>query len=906
MNEPMDHDQESLDSASTWFSETKIRMPRMPIHLVPRQRLIDILDRSAERRLTLITAPAGFGKSTLLAQWRDSLRGKAVKCAWIGLDEDDGEIHQFLSYVILSLAMAEVDVGRLEISAENGLLETSVRSVTSNILRVLQEAQERVILILDDYHRLNSPDVDAFLLDLLSRCPDNFHLVISSRVRPNLNAPTLLASGEATEIWAETLRFSDEELRAAFEGRLNDRAFELLQAKVEGWAVAVQLAKLLLSGDEDIEQALMRLHGHRGHIASYLTDQIIATLPDDQRTFILKTSILDKFNASLADAVCERKDSLNILKALEPLHALLVPIDNDYEWFRYHHLFAECLHDQLRQTHSDEYEALHRRASRWLEENGYYSDAVRHARMIGDYSLCAELISNAGGWELILFGGIGYLRNLVWNIPDSELPNYPRMQVAKAYLSLKDGQVKTARALFDSAEAQSKDYPGDEKLERDLLNVRVLLETYEDNMLVDPDNELLHGLNEKLSQYDAVTAGIIQCQLSLRYAAFGNFEAASEQARNAMRSMRQADTVLGLNYCYIHAGMSAFYQGAYQVAYANFEQAEEMAADNFGADSGLKYVADVCMHALLFWRGDLQEEGYERLRKALAHVQDYDGWLDIYAIGFDACFHQALHDQDFDGALRTVEQMKMIAWDRGLRRLDQLAEALTLLALVHAGARQEAALEYEAISDWYEPGAWKNNRWLWLTHVAAANACALHFKAEGEHGQAFAHIEDAIACAAALGANFHLLRSHLVKADIFEKGGDREAAMGPLLAALDLGARERLRQPFIGGVAEKLLRALRGKIRWENQNIIVANFISDILGLEARQSQTGGEGNVLSDREVQVIEELSLGKSNKEIARALDMTENTVKFHLKNIFAKLNVSRRLQAVTAARQRNLID
>src|SRR5690606_30182634 len=236
-------------------------------------------------------------------------------------------------------------------------------------------------------------------------------VVINSRARPGLALPQLLATGQAVEIDAEALRFSMEETRIALDPLIAEDRLQLLFQRTEGWAMAIQLARLIADDGNGGARLLESFHGRGGHLATYLADQVLAELPGEIQEFLMQTAILERFNAPLADAVTGRNDSREMLHRLEPLHSFLVPLDEGLAWFRYHHLFADHLQDQLHRRHPEMVRALHGRASQWFESNGYLGDAVRHARVAADYERCACLIEAAGGWELVLFGGIGQLRN---------------------------------------------------------------------------------------------------------------------------------------------------------------------------------------------------------------------------------------------------------------------------------------------------------------------------------------------------------------------------------------------------------------------------------------------------------------------------------------------------------------
>lgn len=882
-----------------WRLAAKLRPPALPASLIDRPHLLDRLMEACDHRLLLISAPAGFGKSIALAQLHGRRTSRGLRTAWLSLRATDGEPQQFLSYLILALDRAGLDLGALLPAARTGLVGTPTRQILSDIGDRLHHLPGRAVLILDDYHLVASAHLDRLLMDILASCNDRLSLCISSRDQSGGDLSALIVGGDGIEFTGADLRFSDSEVQQAFGPTLQDAVLTDLQRKVEGWPVAVQLARLMLDNEQDQAKSVAGLHGHTGHLAAYLTDQVISRLSPTLQDFMLRTSILDTFDADLADAVCAQTSSRQYLKALAPLHALLVPLDNTHERFRYHHLFAECLQDLLRRRHAGDYETLHLRAARWLGDRAQYVDAVHHAAKAGHITLCADLICQAGGWELVLFGGLGDLEELLKNFPDADFQAWPRLQFARCYLAMKRGDIRLARAYFDAASKSTAFDPLDSDMLRDQINMRALLDSYEDEGLADPANTFLEETLSDVRLDDPITRGVLQCSLTLRLSGFGLFGEAEAQAGLAARAMREGNSLLGLNYCYLHLGLVSYYRGELERGLAHMERAADMAQDNFGADSGLKYAADLHFHALLYWRGDLDTSGVETLRRALDHIRTHDGWFESFALGFDALVHEALFGDQPEQAADLIEAMHATAAERGIARLRHLAEAFELRFLLRTDQMRAAARLFERV----KTQAVEDTRYLytptWLIVFAASLACAEYLSRVGLPKDAMLYASRAHDITRRVDAPFFSLRALLLKARVQDAIRRRGDAIDAVLPALKMAASTEFRAPFRGTETGRILRAARSRIRNDDQALLMITFLNDLLGRERRDTQ------LLSDRELQVLDELALGRSNKEIAIALDMTENTVKFHLKNVFSKLKVSRRVQAVTTARELDLI-
>jgi LuxR family maltose regulon positive regulatory protein len=876
-----------------WLTQAKFDAPKHEVRLVVRGHLLERLDEFLGKRLGLVVAPAGFGKSTLMAQWRERQKALGALVAWLSLDEADSEPLQFFSYLILALNEAGLDLGWLVPLAEQGLMDSALRAATSSMLEAIAKSQSVVLLILDDYHRINAPAVDRLLSGIIGAAPHNFTIALASRVRPHLDLSRLLAAGVAAEIDADPLRISREDIEKALDRPMDPAALDLLYAKTEGWPVALQLARFLLRSDDEGLTFLEKFKGDSGHIAAYLTDQVLSSVTDDQRSFLLKTSVLERFDAALADAVTGRADSRDMLAHLEYLNALLVPLSEPHGWFRYHHLFAEYLQDQLRRQCGAEVRQLHVNASYWFEQNNDLAEAVRHAREAEDFARCAALVEQAGGWELILFGGIGYLRNLLRNIPESIMAEFPRIQIAQAYLHVKDGRLSDARALYDAAREAGLGALPTSKLRRDLLNICALLDVYEDQPMRPADFDHLRATIAKLPPSDPLTIAILTCQQILGALALGRIAEAEMRAQEAMRSMRRARTVLGLNYCFLHAGLAAFYQGRFQIAEAHYGVAHRMAVDNFASDPGLKSLSNFLMVVLHHWRGRLTEDQRAGFLADAEHVESYDGWFELYANGLEV--ECAQHESPAPAIARA----RRIASERGLRRLELLADAQSLR---HGMGRGDYAIAQQ-LKLALPAGVWRRDPFLWRPYVESRLAMARHLL-DSDRVAAIQALDEAIECCRFTGAVIYLIDALALHALVLDRSGDRAGALSDLVEALSMAAPERIARPFERSREfVPLLRAVIKTSKEEYVDILVISFANDLLARSAAQNVSDGafDGQAhLSPREQEVLDALANGHSNKEIARALDMTENTVKFHLKNIFAKLKVERRAQAIARAR------
>ena len=366
---------------------TKLRPPPARDPRLPRPRLLELLDRGTQRNLTLIEAPAGYGKTSLLSLWTQHA---AADVAWLSLDEDDNDTARFLRH--LAAALQEVDE---TLEALGDFVGDDLGAALTTIVNDVADNVDDLVLILDDYHRIDARRVHDAVGFLLERAPAQLHLVVSGRSTPPLPLARLRVQGGLTEIRADDLRFRTEETLALSELLrlgLSDRESSELTARTEGWAAGLQLAALSLKGRSDAANFISFFTGTDPYVLGYLTEEVLLRQDDDTQTFLLLTSVLERFSAGLADAVTAGSGSLARLEQLERNGLFVAALDRQRHWYRYHALFQALLRHRLERDHPDLIPELHRRAAAWFAANDEPADALRHDLLAGDYSTAAERI----------------------------------------------------------------------------------------------------------------------------------------------------------------------------------------------------------------------------------------------------------------------------------------------------------------------------------------------------------------------------------------------------------------------------------------------------------------------------------------------------------------------------------
>ena len=382
-------------TAANPLLETKLYVPKWRPGLVSRPRLVERLEQGADRKLTLVSAPAGSGKTTLLAEWLAATPAGERLAAWVSLDQSDNDPMLFWAYFITALQTVRSGVGGNALSLLHSPQPPPVESVLTTLINEINTIQRDFALILDDYHVVDAQPIHNAITFLLDHLPPRMHLVIASRSDPPLPLARLRARGEVTELRAADLRFTPDEA-AAFLNEvmgLNLSAADVaaLETRTEGWIAGLQLAALSMQGREDIPGFIRAFSGDDRYIGDYLVEEVLQRQPERVRSFLLQTSILDRLSGPLCDAVTGGGDSKVLLEALERRNLFVVPLDDKRHWYRYHHLFAEVLHAYSMEKHPGEVPTLHRRASEWYAQNGPPSDAIRHALAAGDFERAAGL-----------------------------------------------------------------------------------------------------------------------------------------------------------------------------------------------------------------------------------------------------------------------------------------------------------------------------------------------------------------------------------------------------------------------------------------------------------------------------------------------------------------------------------
>ncbi|HEX3642713.1 MAG TPA: AAA family ATPase, partial [Ktedonobacteraceae bacterium] len=394
---------------------TKFYVPVASGTLISRPRLTALLDESLKCPFTLVSAPAGFGKTTLLSAWKQALPASKPRVAWVSLDQEDNDPRLFWTYVLTALKMQQPNRFSLLLTQLQSPEAPSLSYVLATLINLLVEGTDHFLLILDDYQMIIRQEVHTTLAYLIEHLPAQLRIILATRADPPLPLPLLRAREQALEVRTDQLRCTVEETRAFLYEVMNiqlpDKTIQQIKSRTEGWMVGLQLLGLSLQGHDNPATVLEEISGDQRYILDYLTQEILQRQPQDVQLFLLSTSILEQFNASLCDAIMQQHGSQQMLERLEQANLFVVFLDSKRQWYRYHALFAEALRYQLEQTQGDLIRTLHHRASLWYAQHDQITQAILHAFRAKEWQWAADLIERKNS----------QITSLTWRMGEYEL-----------------------------------------------------------------------------------------------------------------------------------------------------------------------------------------------------------------------------------------------------------------------------------------------------------------------------------------------------------------------------------------------------------------------------------------------------------------------------------------------------
>ena len=892
--------------------ENKLYIPPPRPDLVRREHLLERLNEGINQKLMLISAPAGFGKTTLLSEW---ISRSELPVAWISLDKGDNDSVHFIHYLIAALQQIEMNIGRAALSMLQSPQRPPIEPIMINLIKDISDIPNNCVLVLDDYHSIDTKQNHNLVESLIDYLPTQLHLVIATRVDPPLSLARLRGHNQLTELRATDLSFSHSEMTVFFNQvmnlRLSSHEISILESCTEGWIAGLQLAALSMQGREDIASFIKTFAGDDRHIVDYLAEEVLNLQSKQIQDFLLQTSILNRLSGPLCDFVTGQENGQEILADLERANLFIIPLDNKRWWYRYHHLFSDLLRQRLHQIHSLCVRDLHNRASEWYEYNEFGEEAIEHALMAEDFKRAARLVEEL--FEAIWQRGEP-TRMFRWieALPDECVISSPNLCIIHAWVLCDNGQpqsaersLKTAERMLDSTDHKNTIMPKGEsarqpsltnsELQGRIAAIRAYIATNRGDVrsIVKFSGQALQLLHKGDSTWRAGVA------LSLGMA--HTFKGDNVSAIKALSEAVTASKTTGNINLYLVANfwlvVSLKYSGQLPRAVDLCKQLlrviNEEKLTHTTIEGGLFGVLGEVLYEL-----NEIDEALNYAKKGLilleqGHYVGYSGWAYF-------CLLKILSaKQDFPGIKESI---------RKIEKLEQISDVPSWIT--HRTEAWKARI-------WLMNGkldravSWAEERGLELVndltplreteHIMFARILVAQDRLNGAVGLLERLSREAERGGRILG----LIEILLVKALALKAQRNITEALTTLKEALSLAEPGGYIRIFLDEglpIAELLKELLAQKAD------VPRGYVKKLLSafsLDKFTETDDGLVEQLSERELEVLWLIAAGLSNKKIMDELFISLSTVKTHLRNIYGKLNVHSRTEAIVKAKELELL-
>ena len=869
---------------------TKLFIPPVAPGMVSRPRLLERLQGVLNSRLTLVSAPAGFGKTTLLGQW---IADGGIPTAWLSVEDSENDPARFWEYFISAIRTIHPAIGENLLPLLLSAQPPPIESVLTSLINEISTLKDSIVIVLDDYHSIQSEAVHKGLTFFLEHIPANMHVLIGTRVDPPLPLARFRGKGTLMEIGVDDLRFSREETASLLTGLgapvMSIRDTEALSARTEGWAAGLKMAVLSLRGQKDVAAFVSGFTGSQRYVMDYLFEEVLQKQPLEVRDFLLKTSILERLSGPLCDAITGSNDGGEMLVSLEKANLFVVPLDTSGGWYRYHHLFRDLLLHQVKAESGDDgMRRIHAKASRWYHDNGYMEDAINHCLTAQDWDKAMDLISSRQvqvraarsstmlGWlrripEESLRGRVPLCMNYVWACEGAA--QYDAAEDCLRYL---DGVAK------DDVRLQGAIAVAREFIASDVHDFRRAEEYARIALSLLPPNDRLVGL------VSGPLAGIYMTQR--------RFAEAEPLIRMNYETIRQASSANNAVLPLVHIGLITFLKGQLHEAMRIYKEAINLGEGN-------PDVATACLAHLflgdIYYEWDELEEAASQHQMAIAKYRSFRvfGSMDLD----QAYLHLARTRMAMGDAQAAMEALGNA--DRLLSEGDNDPRRRAGNAGFHAAVALQQG-DWESASDWAATLAEIEE----LKPIDAPGpAVRLLDLRKGRTAAAEKHQAE-YDFFARQGLRTVMINQRLLQA---LNGDGPDNGLEFVADALAMGKKEghvRIFVDFGKSLAPLLKEAISRGIEPE-----YARKLLDLIEAEERQRRlrnrdipaAASTGGLLSERELEVLRLVAEGLSNQQIADRLTISLSTAKTHVYHLFDKLDASDRVQAIKRARELKLL-
>ncbi len=898
---------------------TKFFIPSSPHVLVSRPRLSTLLDEGFHGSLTVVSAPAGFGKTTLLSSWVQALPKEAVSVAWVSLDEQDNDPVRFWLYVFTALDRLQPGMCTEFVAYLQTEQALSIQYLLTALINRLAEQPERWLLVLDDFHLVTEQMIHTSLTYLVEHLPPQLCIILASRSDPPLPLARLRARGQLLEVRAEQLRTTTDEaaifLREIMGVHLSEQELAVVQQRTENWLVGLQLVGLSLQATSiPTRDLLSEVSGNQDYILDYLTDEILNQQPPGIQTFLLHTSILEQLSAPLCDAVLEQRGSQHILEVLERSNLFLTPLDGRRHWYRYHGLFAQALRYRLEQWEGEQVAALHLRASRWYAAHGSASEAVGHALLSQDWEQAATLIEHIIPPMLWKPGESPLVLRWLKRLPPAVIRSRPRLCFAYAWVLYHVSSASAATFWLEATEAglaqqQEANFALSAEDQVALDNLRGELFTLRAWMgMLDGDGQEIHKLcRHALAHLSPVNRHARLEVLYLQSVAdflLGDLEPATQKALEVAALAQEVGSVPQVLLHLSFVMRCLYRRGQFHEALRIAQRADQVGKMPGGLHLPMTRVVFLDQSfVLLEW--NRLDDALELARQAIELKEQTGGFILYVYMAYTVLLEVQLALGDLEAAasaLQQAEHLLVIHLQDSWYFRSMYLTSLQVRFWLRRGETQRAAhaLE-EQMRHPDKPPA---------SLARAIEECALVRLrlVQGKPQEALTLLIPLLERAMNRHWGKHVIELLILQALARQMLGEEQAAISALAQAVHLAESEGYIRSFVneGAPMAALLATLRERERKHGPtpylDRVLAAFAQEDRAVQAPQPLLSDR---ISPREREVLHLLAQGCSNQEIADALVVTVETVKRHVSSLLAKLEVDNRTQAAMRARSLGLL-
>lgn len=897
-----------VDSA---FLTAKLSVPPLRGDYVPRPRLITRLEEGLARKLTLISTQTGFGKTTILCEW---LRKANHKAAWLSLDEDDNDHQRFIAYVMASLRASKIglenSIQAVSLAQAQGQSIESPMAALLNDFSTLPADQKPVIIILDDYHVIHNPQIHESMAFALEYIPPGVHIVIASRTDPPLPLALMRARRQINELRIQDLRFTHAE-SAFFLNRISGLSLSAEQVKIlddrtEGWAAGLQLAALAMSGLADVSTFIQDFTGSHRYVLDYLVDEVFSRQPKETQTFLLKTSLLDRMNVSLCDAMTEQANGRPMLEHLERENLFIVPLDNRGQWYRYHHLFTDLLRNRAEQFSAEERSAMHRRAALWFDAHNHPYDAINHALQALDYPLAIEMMIRATP-ALAMRSEISTLLSWLNELPAELRGANPRIPLMYAWahffmtdIDAVEQYIEETLQVLGQENLDSENWPDPipphsvEMLSQiNALRTFVMVNRGNPTKAISIAQHALAHMprEEKLGRFGVLAA------LGDAYRDADNFAASSQAYSEALvisKSIGQftASLTMLMDLARLRVKMG-------QLTHAEANCREVLASGSeryhpmFPVAQAYALLGDILRE-----RNDLQAA--EQTLLAGMRMCELSGYQRYLVLSHIAYARLKFAQNDRDGVILALDTAERIA---GRSRSEPF----------QAWVRQfRIRLAYEGFENWLaqcrltldDAGAFQHeDGYLTLVRLTLWQYRQKH-ASSADLLAALQLLERLLISAQKSSRRGSIIEILALQALTLNQLHRQNDSLSKLQVALDLALPEGYVRLFAdegAPMSDILMLAIQRNIHTD----YASQLVKEIDKHKNRSAAGGLAAVIFTDREGEVLRLLAAGLSNQEIADKLVISISTIKTHVTRIYAKLGVNNRSQAILRAQEMKIL-